>query len=276
MPVEVPCILASVLGSEIAGGATSGLIRVVANGVAESLPFPAAPDLITLDRHYYVAGDGQADAAGSALVNGRGDLLAMLEAAVLQHTELLALSVDQDGAGVVQFSGANVGFRFDEDHVDTTVDMTIFGLPGSGQTPAVATVVFDAPARHRFGFFPGHYQSEDSLDTRKVVAAVARPISGAPRTVATPLGLPERSLGWEQLDGADVRSFYAAQGGAFEQAFNESIYLGRPWRFYQDTAVRTSSSYATYAQGALDELPWKRNEQDPLVWDVRLEGVRLD
>jgi hypothetical protein len=257
----------------LAAGAAAGTISVVVNAVREALPFPAAGAL-TLNRYYYVSGDGLADAA---TLGGQGDLIAMLQAALAAHSQAPVPVLTQDGAGFVSF-GAGTAITIEGAHVDTTVDLTIWGLDnlgdhilGPGSTPA--------PYKHRRGWYPGQYQAGDSRERGRIVGGVARPVQGQPRAVALPLGPRERQLSWEVLDPHLIRTDDAAANApwsAFETTWEEAVIPGYPLRFYQETATRTGSSFNTYslAEFPRDGWPWIVSSQSREFYDVSMLLVR--
>lgn len=273
MAVNVPCILAPFRGAELAGGATAGTISVVVNAVRETLPFPAAGAL-TLQRCYYVAGDDLADAA---TLGGQGDLIKMLEDAINAHGQAPALVLTQDGAGRLSAtSGAAV--TVEGAHANTDVDLTVWGLDNDGDH-VLGTAATDFPFRHRRGWYPGHHQSQDSREQAKLVGGIARPVNGMPWAVVLPVGPKQRELGWMAIDPHLMLEDLAAVDApwsALQTTWEEAIAMGMPWRFYQDTDTRTSSSFRVYELGELprDGVPWVENGENLYFYDVRLLGVR--
>jgi hypothetical protein len=248
---------------------------VVVNAVRETLPFPATGAL-TLDRAYYVSGDNQTDAA---TLGGRADLIKMLEDAVNAHSEAPALDVGfADAQGLLQATAVKA-VTIEGAHVNTDVDVSVWGLDPAGDT-ILGTAATEFPYRHRRGWYPGAYQSVDSLEQVRTVGGVARPISGGRgRVVVLGQGDGDRELGWEVVDAHLVREALAAADGpwsALETTWEEAIKLGLPWRFYQDANTRTSSSYTVYELGAWPDggYPWVRTRPDLAFWDVRLQAVR--
>ena len=278
----IPCLLAGIRGNEIltannGSGGTSGTLRVTVNGNTQTIPFPASPATLTASRYYYIAGDDQVDATGPGEVNGTGDLLKLLKDALDAHPEGATFTVAVTEAGLVTIS-CTQQFQILATSGDNHFDMTLLGFDNAQSWPASPDDSLGTTTKHRFGWWPDHYQAFDSGDKPQVRGGIARPLAGGARAVVSTVGGYRRVLRWENQDRGIVRTHLVGSAGQpFEELwFTDGLYDGRPWRFYQDRSSKTSSSYSVYVLGAFpDGEPYAEANDDPWGWDVEIVGERL-
>jgi hypothetical protein len=260
--IERPCILAGIPGSE---PALAGTIRVEISGVGYTVPVPA----LDPDEFYYLSGDG-----------GAFDLWKILEDALNDQLsgQSFAITHDNDGRGHINCDDE---FRILGAHVDTTIDLTVFGLDNIANHPAVSGPQdYDIPRQHAFGFFPQDQPSEHPLDALPVVATGAVTVSGRSRVIKLSRSQGRHNaFGWTALDGALVRTELADADHAlsvFELTWGASSSAGYPLRFYVDTTDRaTFKTYRVRPEG-LQDFPWSEAEETAVFWDLRFPVIRTD
>lgn len=249
--------------------ATSYVVRATVAGGTEDLPFPAS-GLLTLNRNYWLSGDGQADADGG--VGGVGDLITMLATCLTGHTAP-ATFTGTLGATFRTFLQASTGsFSILWPHANTTFDQAVFGFTDANTPSDISTAGTLLPQ----GIWrPKRATAVDSRELQPIVGGTARAISGLQRTSALALPRRERELEWRHIVQAQTLQEYELADepfGSFEEAWLNSIRLGRPFRYYADETLRLSTSYQLYRARELEQ-PMKRNASYPIFWDIGLKCV---
>ena len=248
------------------------VIRVTANSVTTDVTIDITPG-----RDYWISGDAQADAVGN--VNGEGDLLAIIAAAIVAgHAQVSACSFSINAnytLGISITSGGQVDFEFT--HANNTLDATILGYPGDADVTDINGATSDDVPRGIWE--PGYPISVDSRDRQPIVGGVAMTISGIPRVsrIATPL--PMRSLTFDLLNQSKILDEYTDADepyGSFEWNWTNAIGLGRNFRLYEDEAdLTTGATYSVYRIADLAD-PLARAQQYNVFWSVTLTAALLE
>jgi hypothetical protein len=245
--------------------ATSYNLRFTVNGVTETKAFPAA-GLLTVGRNYWPSGDGQADSDGG--VGGVGDLFALLKATLDSHSDPAVFTAVLDAsfrAVLTASAGTNSILWAD---AATTLDEALFGFTNANTASAISATGTLLP---RYIWRPntdGYLRSQS--DRTPIGGGIATALSGAQRVAKLTAGLRE-----DDVRFTFVANRYALQDfedasepyGSFEEAWLNSISLGRQFRIYNDETVRTSTSYRLYVC---------RSFKDPFSDTKDLEGRALD
>lgn len=261
MAIASPALLAGIHGSRL----SEKTIRLEYDGDE----YTVALAELDVDDFYYVSGDG-----------GSTDALLIIEEALDTAIPGNEFDLTVDGNGHVRFD-ADLSFRILGTHADTTLDLTILGLDNTTAFwPAVATAFYVVPRQHAFGWFPIDEVSWGPLDQLPVVATGSVTISGDSRVIKLSRARGRtRPMGWDNLDGALVRSELADADhvlSTFETTWNRSISEGDPFRYYADTLAR--DDYKTYRvnPSLLRDEPWSEANSSALFWNVRLPAMRVD
>jgi hypothetical protein len=256
--MPAPAFVAGILGSELCTtGLTAGVIRLTANGVTESLPYPAA-GAFTLAEHYYFGGDASAT-----------DLLEILRQACLAHSQVAVCTVTQNGDGRITVS-MDQAFTFLQTDLLHTADLTLFGLLDGIDLPLIPNTPYNFPNRHDGGWFPLEDPAEDTFDELPQVAGEALPVDGPPFVVEIATTTRERRLAWDLVPGVRVRQDLATSDVApntFEEAWTAYFRTGRHVRLYPDTTDR--ATFRTYVfRPMTDGYPWKPGDGRNVWWNV--------
>lgn len=266
MAIERPALLWALLGSN---PDLAGTIRVEIGGVGYTVNMPA----LDPDEFYYLIGDGSSV-----------DLIKKYEDAFNDQLSGQSFALTQNGNGQLHIN-CDDEFRILGGHVNTTVDLTPLGLDNVANHPAVSgSQDYDAPDKMMGNWCPiDQNQAEDDLDQLPIVAAGATTWSGKSRILKlNRIAGRERDFEWMALDGALVRDEQAAANGpysTFEYGWNASISEGYPFRYYNDTSVRSSVSFKTYRlrlDNGPPPFPWKQTPNEVIYWDVTLKAIRTD
>lgn len=256
--MPAPAFLAGFLGTELCStGALSGAIRLNANGITETLPYPAA-GAFTAAEHYYPSGDGSAT-----------DVLEILRQACLAHSQVAVCTITQNADGRITAS-MDVAFSFLQTDPLHTADLTILGLTDGINLPLIPNTPYTFPNRHDGGWFPLEDPAEDSFDELPQIASEALPVDGVPFVVEMATSARERRLAWDFVPGARVREDLATSdvvANTLEQAWTQYFRTGRHVRLYPDTTNR--AVFRTYVfRPFVDGYPWKPADGRNVWWNV--------
>ncbi len=237
--------------------ASSYVLRVeVDGGTPENLTFPAAG---TLDpaTDYYMSGDGTAQ-----------DLVAMLEACIETHSLVTNATASLLTSFRVQteINAGGTNMQVLWDNAATTLEKAVFGfLADTANEPAhIATNLPQGIWR------PQSPLGSDTEDERPKLGGQTRSLSGAQRTSDFGAGKAERDVGWVLLTKPRVRTSGALSTepkGPLEEAWHDSLKLGRTFRFCEDET--DPATFELYTMRELDS-PWRRERRDLTRWAVDL------
>jgi len=254
--------------------ATTYVLRVTCNGVAEDLNFPASGAL-TVGRNYYLSGDGAGDSDGGE--GGVGDVLKILELCLESHSEAPTVTVAFDSSmRIVVTSSKATTIHFS--HVNTTLSYFIFGAENGNEATSSGTVTFD---RRAYGHWrPRQPWNEDSRERTEISTGVSTSLSGKVyRSRLTDMNKP-RMLSWSVLNQARVLMEYGDDSGGssvthdmsqtdtFEYMWRAALSYGWPIRIYEDD-TDLSSDYGLYLCDDKNET-WQRDQQYILLWKATL------
>lgn len=224
-------------------------LRVTMAGVTETLTFPASGSL-TAQRNYWMAGDAQADSDGS--VGGIGDLCQLLRATLLTHSQAVTVTVTPSAANIVSINTGLVLTAVLWANAATTLSATAFGF---AQTDTSAAGVLTGAYQTRGAFCPRRWPSSDTRDVAAYTLGGAVAMSGRQRVARHAQARARRDITYDLLMQRYGLAEYVdatEPTGSLEYMWSEALSLGRPVRYYEDEASRTSTSYRLYVARAED------------------------
>lgn len=226
-----------IVASEIARStAAASYVLRVERGTAENLTLTLA----STTRYYWASGDAQADADGG--VGGVGDFLVMLAAALATHTSGAAWTLTLDSAFRLTI-GCSATFRILAGDAATTLAMTALGLDQIDYVLATTSLTAARPMRGVFA--PSRAKSSDSRPVRRRTIGLAESLTGRVRHAVHSEARARREVTFGLLAREQALMEYAPTTGPTSTAEHalEAAALGRPLRYYDDDATRSSSSY---------------------------------
>lgn len=247
----------ALIATPIRFAATSYVVRVTINGVAENLTFPASGSL-TVGRDYWMIADAQADASPGSTNNGEGSVLEMLRATIASHsaTGAVTVALTSDFLVLLDLTSDPVFSSINWDHVSTTLDEAIFGFPNA-EVPALG-VGSCLGTNIPHGLCRLHIPiSIDGRPRQPIVRGFARSLTGKSRVSDFVLPYKERELNLDLILQKYALTEYADATnptGTLEYAWVNSLSLGRYFRLYEDeTTTATSTSYSLNTVADLED-----------------------
>ena len=250
--------------------ATTYALRVTTGSLTETLAFPASGAL-TLNRNYWMAGDDQADIAD---YGGTGDLVAMLEATLNLNAGGIGYTVTTDANGFITIAVNSGTFQIQWAHVSTTLDAAIFGFLNSADSPDPAASTDTSTRQARGIWAPRRPFSRDSRALSPLVGSIATSVSGLQRGGRLALAAAERDMGWAGVArerALEEFAFSAEPRGTFEYMWLNAIGRGWPFRVYENSSIRTLTSFGLYVTRDL-AMPMRRDTKWRVRWDCSLRG----
>lgn len=254
-------------------------LRVTMAGVTEDLTFP--PAAMVADRNYWASNDAQADADGG--VGGVGDFLALLRTTLLTHSEAVGVTISLSTTNVMTINTGLVLTAILWGNAATTLAAEPFGF---AQSDTGTAGVLTGATQTRGACTPANQWTEnDSRPIRARKLSVARSLTDRTRIAVHSNGRYRRRLRFALLQPYEALIEYVASGsptmptGSFEHMLDLALGLGRPVRFYEEMATRTSSSYwlgKLFEAFELRDEIIDRNPQYPAArWDAAFNLVAV-
>ncbi|MEQ8278324.1 MAG: hypothetical protein RMA76_38130 [Deltaproteobacteria bacterium] len=256
------------IATPIRFAAASYTLRVDVGGTTEDLTVG-----FTVGRNYWLSGDGQADADGG--VGGVGDLLRVVSTALGTHTEITGGYAALNSSFLVELGSLDGGDNITIDWPNSTLDESIFGFADAIVGPTADAVVGTLMPRGLWR--PMKAATVDSRDRQPIVGGISAAVSGRTRVSRFATPLREREIEIARLHQSVTLAEYAPATepyGTLEEAWINSMSLGRPFRLYEDETVRTSSSYGLYRTKDLGE-PYDRDPRYNVRWRANLSMRRV-